>query len=317
MAGVTTTNDVMAAHERRLAALDPLLRRTQPFPEPGQDEVVLTTDGGLALLRRQRPDPDSFVATWGAAERHQLSIRVAGPDPRCAMSDLLVQARHRVMPQAGDEPDSEVLVNWPSRDTAMTPTLLGHGLVPATVIAARPAVRPTPAAAASPRVRPIEPGDLDTAAGLWLEQVRWDAQFGSATERTSTAAAIASELRDVLDGHPSWAWVAESAGTVAGLLVVQPPERTDWIAKLTSASPAAYLSCLGVTVGQRGGGLGAALVGTAHAALDAAGVAVTLLHYAALNPLSAPFWHRCGYRPLWTTWHARPAATFRLPPQPG
>jgi hypothetical protein len=30
--------------------------------------------------------------------------------------------------------------------------------------------------------------------------------------------------------------------------------------------------------------------------------AVTLLHYAALNPLSAPFWHRSGYRPLSTRW---------------
>jgi hypothetical protein len=24
-----------------------------------------------------------------------------------------------------------------------------------------------------------------------------------------------------------------------------------------------------------------------------------------------PFWHRMGYRPLWTTWETRPAATLR------
>jgi GNAT superfamily N-acetyltransferase len=309
MLDVTAVTDVTAAHERRLAPLDPLLRRTYPFPEPEASDQVLTCDGGLALLRCQRPDPDSLFATWGAAERHQLSIRVAGPDPTRAMSDLLVQARDRVLPQVGDEPDSEVVVNWPSRDTAMTLTLLAHGLAPATVIAARPAGRPTPPAPDGTRVRPIELGD-QAAADLWLQQVRWDTQFGSATERPSTAAALASELRGVLDAHPSWAWVAEVDGEVHGLLVVQPPGRADWVAKLTCADPVAYLSCLVVSAGRRGGGLGAALVGTAHAALDEAGVAVTLLHYAALNPLSAPFWHRCGYRPLWTVWQARPAARF-------
>ena len=27
--------------------------------------------------------------------------------------------------------------------------------------------------------------------------------------------------------------------------------------------------------------------------------------------LSAPFWHRMGYRPLWSTWEARPASAIR------
>jgi GNAT superfamily N-acetyltransferase len=62
---------------------------------------------------------------------------------------------------------------------------------------------------------------------------------------------------------------------------------------------------------ERGGGVGAALVERAHAALDAHPVAVTLLHYAQVNPVSAPFWSRMGYRPLWTIWEARPAAALR------
>ena len=37
----------------------------------------------------------------------------------------------------------------------------------------------------------------------------------------------------------------------------------------------------------------------------------TLLHYAQASPVSGPFWHRQGYRPLWTTWPARPAAALR------
>jgi hypothetical protein len=61
----------------------------------------------------------------------------------------------------------------------------------------------------------------------------------------------------------------------------------------------------------RSGGVGAALVAVAHAALDPAGVDLTLLRYAVLNPLSAPFWHRCGYRPLWTWWAVSPASRLR------
>jgi hypothetical protein len=41
------------------------------------------------------------------------------------------------------------------------------------------------------------------------------------------------------------------------------------------------------------------------------GVDTTLLHYAQLNPLSAPFWNRMEYRPLWTGWEARPAVSLR------
>jgi hypothetical protein len=52
-------------------------------------------------------------------------------------------------------------------------------------------------------------------------------------------------------------------------------------------------------------------VGHVHAVLDARGVDTTLLHYAQLNPLSAPFWSRMGYRPLWTGWEVRPAASLR------
>jgi hypothetical protein len=45
--------------------------------------------------------------------------------------------------------------------------------------------------------------------------------------------------------------------------------------------------------------------------LDARGVDTVLLHYAQMNPLSAPFWNRMGYRPLWTGWEVRPAASLQ------
>jgi GNAT superfamily N-acetyltransferase len=234
-------------------------------------------------------------------------VRVADPDPAAAMAALLRQCRERVLPQVGRDADTQVDLTWPSRDAGMTLVLLDHGLVPASVIAARPASRATPGTPSDVEVRQLAPEDLDAAAGLWLEEVRWDGQFGVARERPSTLPAIRRELDDVLAETRSWAWVATEAGQVCGLLVVQPPPRSGWIARLTWRDPVAYLTCLVVAPGRRGGGLGAALVRQAHDALDRAGIDLTLLHYAALNPLSAPFWHRCGYRPLWTVWHAHPA----------
>ena len=53
------------------------------------------------------------------------------------------------------------------------------------------------------------------------------------------------------------------------------------------------------------------MVARLHHEIAAAGVAITLLHYAQINPLSAPFWSQQGYRPLWTAYEARPARIFR------
>ena len=58
-------------------------------------------------------------------------------------------------------------------------------------------------------------------------------------------------------------------------------------------------------------GIGAALATRFHQAAQAADVAVTMLHYAQLNPRSMPFWSQQGYRPLWTLWEAHPAASLR------
>jgi GNAT superfamily N-acetyltransferase len=73
----------------------------------------------------------------------------------------------------------------------------------------------------------------------------------------------------------------------------------------------AYLMALLVAPAERGAGVGAALAGQLHRAVAAASIAVVLLQYEQVNPLAVPFWGRQGYRPLWTTWEARPARTLR------
>ncbi len=106
-------------------------------------------------------------------------------------------------------------------------------------------------------------------------------------------------------------WLAERDGAPVGLLYAERPELAGWIAPMVAAAPAAYLELMEMLPGHRGRGVAAALTGELHRAADESGVAATLLHYEQVNPLSGPFWHQQGYRPLWTSWEARPASTLR------
>jgi len=100
---------------------------------------------------------------------------------------------------------------------------------------------------------------------------------------------------------------------VVAYLSVEWPSAAAWVSGQVGGDKTrvAYIGCLSVAPGGRGGGIGAALVGHVHRELDAAGIQTTVLHYAALNPLSVPFWSRCGYRPLWTGWEVRPHTELR------
>jgi hypothetical protein len=67
------------------------------------------------------------------------------------------------------------------------------------------------------------------------------------------------------------------------------PQQSRWITGMTGGGVTAY----------------------AHAVPDTSGVDTRLLHDVQLNPLSAPFRSRMGYRPPWTGWEARPAGSLR------
>jgi GNAT superfamily N-acetyltransferase len=294
-------------HDRRLRALDPLLPASTPLPARVAGEVALSVPSAAGIYRRQRLDLDSMAADERAADVHVLDARVAGPDPVAAMAALLDRWDEHIAASEFADGDSEALIRWPSRDTSMTSTFLDHGLVPTGIRAVRPAGRPTPAASAAVSIRALRNADLDVAVGLALELARWNTQFGGRLPRPSTEA----HYRRIFGGRLTWAapwvWVAAVAGAVTGAIVVNPPGRADFATGWVAAGPVAYVGAMVVGAGHRGDGVGAALVATAHAALDAAGVAVTLLDYYAMNPFSVPFWHRCGYRPLSTEWTRRPA----------
>jgi hypothetical protein len=277
--------------------------------------------------------PESLDLTWGAARTFHLLARLAGPDAVKALDELLSLWRDHLAGVPGaDGEDAAAIVTWPSRDIDGAATLLRHGLAPLAVIAARTTSRPparpadgsalraesvagagqvTGTSGQDLRIRRAGPADIDAVVRLGLEVIRFDAHFGSVTERPGTADALRREAAGLLAVPGTWTWLAERDGTAIGMLLAERPESAAWIAPMVRPSPVAYLLLMGVQAGERGSGVGAKLAAQLHREIEAAGIPVTLLHYAQPNPLSAPFWSQQGYRPLWTAWEARPARTFR------
>ncbi len=304
---------------RRWREVDPLLP-TPGAPQPScGEQFTVTGDGGrpvaTASCEHWRCPPGSLLATWGAVRRFQLTTEIAGPDVAGGLAGLLTAWRDHLTAvlAAGDE-DTAAVVSWPSRDVGGVKALLRHGFAPLGVLAARPA-RPADSGGHPPpdgvRIRRAGPGDEETVARLGLETVRYDAHFGGVIERPTTLSALRRDAAAQLAAPEPWIWLAERDGEPIGLLTAERPDAAGWVAPMVRAAPAAYVPVLFVLPGRRGGGVGAALVGRAHAEMAAAGVAVSLLHYEQTNPLSTPFWGRQGYRPLWTSWEARPASMIR------
>jgi len=175
----------------------------------------------------------------------------------------------------------------------------------------QPAPSVAPRGAFGVTIRPAGPGDEAQVTDLELRLIRFDGHFGGPVWRPATAQLVRDEIRDSLTRPDPWTWLAERGGRAVGIIVAQPPDESAWIAGMTSRTPAAYLQTMFVDAAERGTGVGAALVRNLHARLDDQGVAATLLHHSQVNPLSAPFWYRMGYRPLWTSWEARPASAMR------
>ena len=311
-------NDINKAVGRRWQGLDPLLPDPADLPEGCMPPLVAAGKNvrpdGLAVCRHEHVLADSLTQTWSAATKFALTMRLREPDTLVAADNLLGQWRDHLagLPEAAAG-DTAAVVTWPARDVSGVLALLRHGLQPLTVIAVRPAGRPVPAHG-SPSdlvIRQAGHGDLDAVAELELGVVRYEAHFGGSIPRPATPALVRASTRTFLEHRPDWTWLAAKRGRPVGLAVVEPPDEATWIAGMTRPGLIAYLPSMFLAPGERGSGTGAALVKHVHDALDTRGIDLTLLHYAQLNPLSAPFWHRMGYRPLGSTWEARPASTLR------
>jgi len=321
---------ICAQVRQRWQVIDPLLPAPGLLsPGCGAGPFTAGTAGSLQALgicEHWQGVPGSLDLAWGTAVRFTLTARIGCPDVPGQLDQMLSQWRDHLaeMPGSADQ-DTAAVVTWPSRDVAGVPVLLRRGFAPMAVIAARitsrDQARPGRSAprgdglAARPaqerlRIRRAGPADIDEVVRLGLDVIRYDAHFG-VIERPETAAALRREAAGLLAGPGAWVWLAELDDLPVGMLAAEQPGQCAWIAQMVNRSPAAYLLLAYVLPGQRGAGIGAALAAELHHQAQAAGTAVTLLHYAQVNPLSAPFWSRQRYRPLWTVWETRPAAAIR------
>jgi GNAT superfamily N-acetyltransferase len=316
--------EVTSAVAERWRRIDPLL----PDPVPPADgvcgiELIVHAAKGRAAAvgwcRHHQVAPEAAELAWRAAAQFWLTAHVAGdpeePGIGAALDELLDRWRaHLATEPSAAGADSQAAIRWPSRDVAGVRALLRHGLQPLTVIAARPAGRVMPGAAAGAeglRIRLAGPADVAAVTALSLEVIRFDGHFGSVLMRPHTERVERRAVEETLALPETWTWLAERDGQPVGLLVAQPPGQAGWIAPSVRQRPVAYLATMSVRPEERGSGVGTALVARLHHDLDAARVPVTLLHHAQLNPLSVPFWSRMGYRPLWVTWEIRPARALR------
>lgn len=304
---------------RRWQGIDPLLPAIPAWsPGCGAELAVDGPDGCLVAAGscgHWAAAPGSLDLIEGAALRFRLTPYITGPDALASLDKLLSRWRDHLaaVPEAAGN-DTAAVIGWPSRDVTGVRALVAHGLVPLGVIAARPASRRPAMIADCPpgvRIRRAGRADLDAVVRMGMEVIRFDAQFGGVIERPGTAKALRAEVAGLLDEHEPWAWLAERDGDPVGMLVAEPPEAAGWIAPRTCRSPVAYLLALFVAPAERGAGVGAALTEHLHREAAAARVSVILLQYEQVNPLAVPFWGHRGYRPLWTTWEARPARVLR------
>jgi GNAT superfamily N-acetyltransferase len=315
--------DVNKAVARRWQALDPLLPEPGDLPEGCMAPLLARGDNGrpagIGVCHHQHVPAGTLAQTWGPATKFVLTLRLRDADTGPAADDLLTQWRAHLRSQSqAAAADTAAVVNWPARDITGVRALLGHGLVPMTVIAARP--RPHPdapqlAAETAERtdgllIRPATPADLDVVTEFELGVIHYDAHFCGSIPRPATPDLVRAETQAALAGRPGWTWLAEQAGRPVALVTVEPPDDATWIAGMARPGKTAYLATGFVHPDGRGSGLGAAVIRHVHRELDHRGIGLTLLHHSQHNPLSAPFWHRMGYRPLWTTWEARPAVTL-------
>lgn len=316
---------------RRWQEIDPLLPEPGPLPPGCGTEFTFAGGTGepaaAATCEHCEAAPGTLDTAWGTARRFQFAPQITGPDIGGTLDRLLGQWRDHLAGLPGtDSLDTAAVINWPSRDIDGVKALVRRGFAPLAVLAARTTGRrPGPPAGrlapeegtggrrgrAGVRIRRAGPADIDAVVRLGLEVIRYDAHFGNGGEQPDTVDALRREADEMLAGPVPWMWLAERDGQAIGLVAAQRPELAGWVAPLVGESPAAYLALMFVAPGERASGIGAELVARLHADIRSAGVPVTLLHYEQVNPLSAPFWSRQGYRPLWLTWEARPARAIR------
>ena len=223
--------DINRAVGRRWQAIDPLLPDPASLPAGCGEPLVVSAEngrtGGLGVCVHQHIPPQSLNQTWGAAERFTLVPRLPGQDVAAGADQLLTRGATTWPGPAPPGARQSASVVWPSMDITGVPALLGHGLQPLTVIAARTRPKgplPSPRPAYGATIRAAGPADEEQVLDLELRLIRFDMHFGGPVWRPATAQLVRDEIRGSLAREATWTWLAERNGRAVGLLVAQPPQ---------------------------------------------------------------------------------------------
>lgn len=231
-----------------------------------------------------------------------LAIRSATPLAGSALDDLL----DRFEVARSSEPsgaESELVLRLPAVEADATPVLLRHGFRPRATTAIKPLapLADPPSTPEGLTIREAATADRERIVDLLVQMHASDVSWGGGFERPDQAE-LFGQLTDAAIARPGWTWVAERAGRLVGVASLQSADEASWAAPSTSLDPITYFGLLAVDEDARGAGVGRALAETAHLRAIESGAVACLLDHASLSPLSSTFWHRQGYRPLWTTW---------------
>ncbi|WP_092924851.1 GNAT family N-acetyltransferase [Actinopolyspora alba] len=325
---MTSAQELLEIQQARFRRLDPALPDAYPLPRGGEP-VMARLRGGepvAGLTAHTTQPPGSLASLWSTTETYEL-FPLLGDAPGEGMDALLHALRRQLGELGAPGHDSSCLVTWPSRDVAATRALLDHGFAPLSCLAIRtPVATVDTKLSGTVKMRRAEPADVDSVVELAMAELEYATLVGASVPRSGAAGlkrdAVSVRLRTKsgprgirrADGAPSGdpVWLAERDGNPVGLA------ECGWVDADNHHSGHrlgnglwGYVNCLSVREEERGTGIGRELMSLVHDDFAAAGAVGSYLYYNPANPLSPVFWHRQGYRPLWTLWEIRPATALR------
>jgi GNAT superfamily N-acetyltransferase len=300
------------AHRTRFTAIDRLLPEAAPPPVVGERVDAATASGVqvTGVVQRQLHGPDDVQLLWSAADVRQLFPFIGNTGTEGM--DVLLRAWRTWMDAESPGEDSSCVVNWPSRDAEAIRAFLDHGLVPMSALAVRTGCPRTEPEADGVAVRRAGPADFGEVLRMAVSTHDYIGQVAT-RRRPNTAELLAPALERALDKDDPLVWLAERDDGIAAFAhaarIDSAPGSAE--AELLPHGRWGYVNNVVTVPGLRGSGIGQTLMSVAHKEFARDGADGTYLYYNPTNPLSSVFWHRQGYRPLWTSWEVHPASALR------
>ncbi|GAA5116045.1 GNAT family N-acetyltransferase [Haloechinothrix salitolerans] len=305
------------AQARRWAELDPALPVPAPLADPTITARLPDGDAVECGVYHAVYDTNTVQSLWMPRvvwEATPLLGDTGAEGMAAALDGLRRWFDAEVAAEELSGTDTAVELYWPSRDVDVAPALFRHGFVPLSVLAVRAHRQSagTSPASDSVAVRGATLSDLDELVALQHEELSYSLRVIGGTMRDNATELITTSMRRSVY-FSGRVLLAESDGVAVGAADcgVARAARGTWIQHRLPPGQWGYIGTLSVSSDARGTGVGTALVDAAHQILDADTERGVFLFYDLANPLSAVFWPRKGYRPLWTKWVCKPAALLR------